>query len=113
MSRVDIPPKILQKFREMFPNKSTSWIRRCIARLPDVVEGKVRGVWFVRGNAKLGDAYSQYIVKYIAGKYMCSCMERERPYHSRRRKELCTHVGAVILYRLLKGEIICETGASY
>ncbi|RLE78530.1 MAG: hypothetical protein DRJ52_10280 [Thermoprotei archaeon] len=82
--------------------KSLSFIKRCKRRLRDVVEVS-KTMWIVRGRASLGDWYSMYIVVYDEnrGKFRCSCQSLERHYSGRRRKSMCTHVGAVILYSMV------------
>jgi len=58
--------------------------------------------WLVHGDAKMGDAYPNYQVELKAGerKYNCSCYGHGRGEYRRRR--MCSHVLAVILYRKKK-----------
>ncbi|RLE94723.1 MAG: hypothetical protein DRN04_02305 [Thermoprotei archaeon] len=96
--------KAFQKFEECMikKGKSLSFIKRCRKRLRDVVKVK-ENMWIVKGRPSLGDWYSAYIVVYIEEKkrYMCSCQSPERAFSGKRRKELCSHVGAVILYNMV------------
>ncbi len=58
--------------------------------------------WVVHGDAKMGDAYPNYAVGLKAGerKYECACYGHGRGEH--RRRKMCSHVLAVILYRKKK-----------
>ncbi len=88
----------IERLREEFPNKSSSWIRRALIRF---MRGTVRefneNTWIVRGLPELGDRYPTYVVRFKDGKYHCSCFESN--WGLRRRSEICTHIAAVILYR--------------
>jgi hypothetical protein len=88
----------IERLREEFPNKSSSWIRRALIRF---MKGTVRefgeNVWVVRGLPELGDKYPTYVVRFKDGKYYCSCFESN--WGLRRKSEICTHIAAVILYR--------------
>ena len=55
--------------------------------------------WLVHGNKKLGDAYPDYLVelKDDSTKYDCACYRHGRG--DVRRRKMCSHVLAVILYR--------------
>lgn len=99
--------EVIQVFRNMFPGKSESWIKRCIARLPTIRKIS-KNVWFIRCSPKLGDRRPYYIVTYDEkkGKYTCTCYDPLSPWGERRRKEICTHVGAVILSRLLGQKLL-------
>ena len=97
----------LSKLKRLFPNKGESWFRRCVLRLEDVhpiyISDNVEQ-WVVRGNSKLGDKYRFYIVTIYPkeGKHICSCYEPNRKYSRYRFKKVCTHVGAVYLYKIIK-----------
>ena len=55
--------------------------------------------WVVPGLPELGDNYGQYNVWYdpSQGRYECDCFYRA--WGRRRRKEICTHIAAVMLHR--------------
>jgi len=93
----------VEVLRSMFPGKSDSWVRRCVRRL-GTVRRISRDVWFLRCVPELGDRRAYYLVKFNreTGRYECSCYDSLSPWGDRRRKEVCTHVGAVILSRLVK-----------
>ena len=96
----------LSKLKELFPDKSKSWFRRCVLRLDDVHSiyiGDDIEQWVVRGNPRLGDKYRFYIVTIYPkeGKHICSCYEPNRKYGRYRLKSVCTHVGAVYLYKII------------
>ena len=57
------------------------------------------GVWVVDGDGKLGDAYPEYKVTLPEGemKYVCECYGHGQGHH--RRRKMCSHVLAVVLYR--------------
>jgi len=94
--------QVIEIFSNMFPEKSKSWIRRCIIRLPTIKQIN-KNVWFVRCLPKLGDRRPYYIVTYDENtkKYNCTCYDILSPWGERRKRETCTHVGAVILAKLL------------
>jgi hypothetical protein len=88
----------VERLREDFPNKSSSWIRRALIRfMKNTVKEFSEGVWVVRGLPELGDKYPTYVVRFKDGRYYCSCFESS--WGLRRRSEICTHIAAVILYR--------------
>ena len=87
--------KILQA---RFPNKPASWFERAIIRYFYVKE-ITRNTWIVYGIPELGDLYTYYRV-YLheaTGKYICSCFNTA--FGRVRRKMVCTHIAAVIIYR--------------
>lgn len=95
--------KILSK---LFPDKGNSWLRRCLRRLPYVkklTENEKAEYWIIEGDFKLGDRGRSYIVRYDkrTQTYYCSCYEPTRKYSSWRMRKTCTHVGAVILYKIM------------
>ena len=97
--------KALERLKEEFPYKSRSWYQRCLRR---VRRGSVRRLtrgYVVLGDPKLGDAHTMYFVDYDEGegRWRCSCYDPIRFWSQRRRAEVCTHVGAVVLYRILEG----------
>jgi len=91
----------VERLREDFPNKSSSWIRRALIRF---MKGTVRefneNTWVVKGLPELGDKYPTYVVRFKENKYQCSCFESS--WGLRRKSEICTHIAAVILYRNYK-----------
>ncbi|WP_069806907.1 hypothetical protein [Vulcanisaeta thermophila] len=99
----NINPKILRlaldSLRRDFPNKSRSWIRRALRRLPRVrPHPRLPNVWIVEGDPSLGDRYPTYVVRLRPdGRYACSCFET--PWGMRRKSEICTHIAAVMLWR--------------
>ncbi|MCS7097328.1 MAG: hypothetical protein NZ926_02585 [Candidatus Methanomethylicia archaeon] len=102
---------ILEKFKLKFKDKGRSWVNRCIARLNDVTKTSDPNVWFVKGKSKFGDYYEIYKVTFIksAGKYVCTCYSISKMYGLIRMRNICTHVGSVILWRMLKGDLIEES----
>jgi len=93
--------RILEALRYMymsFPDKSESWYVRCLTRymLGITHSGKT---WIVKGYRELGDYYPYYYVNYLpkAEKYFCTCFLNR--FGKIREKKICTHIGAVILYR--------------
>ena len=94
----------LWELQEIFPARE-SWIRRVVYRvLRKTVRIVRKDVWSVRGLPELGDYYPYYIVYYSRGKYFCDCYARAWGY--KRRKRICTHVGAVILWRKMRSKIV-------
>jgi len=91
----------LAKLKARFTGKSQAWLKRCVKRLGDIKQVDVDS-WIVKGRSELGDRYPSYLVKAVDGKYRCSCHSPCRPYGPRRRRLVCTHVGSVVLYRLVK-----------
>jgi len=55
--------------------------------------------WIVKGYRELGDHYPYYYVNFLprTQKYFCTCFLNR--YGKIREKKICTHIGAVILYR--------------
>lgn len=90
--------------RKNFPNKSYSWIMRAIVRAFYVREsGENR--WIVEGLSELGDLYSYYVVMFFdsTNRYSCSCYNTSYGYV--RRRKICTHIAAVMLYRRWRGDL--------
>ena len=89
---------VTRELRRKFPRKTSSWIRRAIARFRgNSVSQLNENTWIVKGNPRLGDKYPNYIVRFKDGRYYCTCFESS--WGSRRENDVCTHVAAVILYR--------------
>ena len=95
----DVVKEALRRLRLDFPHKSKSWLQRCLRRLKDVRKLKVG--YAVRGRAELGDEETMYFVDYDeeSKRWRCTCYDPVKMWSQRRRVEVCTHVGAVLLYR--------------
>jgi len=90
--------------RKHFKNKSDSWILRAIVRAFHVQEiGNNR--WLVKGIEKFGDQYGVYRVTYYetSKKYACTCFQTT--YGHVRKRKICTHIAAVMLYRRWRGDL--------
>jgi len=94
--------------RVLFPNFSSGWIEACKDRLLDVEyigKEKNADVFHVKRNIKFdgepsgrGKSWGYRKVTLWSGKSgFCSCFFG--PYSYKRRKELCSHIGACILFR--------------
>ncbi len=96
--RQDPLRRAVESLSSTFPGKSRSWIRRAILRLGDVREVR-ENLYLVYGRRELGDWKPLHQVWFSGGegRWFCTC------YHSafgfRRRREICTHIAAVMLYR--------------
>ncbi|MCC6021406.1 MAG: hypothetical protein LM577_08605, partial [Thermoproteaceae archaeon] len=92
----------LERLRERFPGKSSSWLRRALLRV-----GRVRelpgGHYEVEGMPGLGDRRPLYHVWLSRGRWLCTCYLS--PYGWRRSRDICTHVAAVMLYRQYRREL--------
>ena len=88
----------VESLSRTFPGKSRNWIKRTLMRLGDVREAG-GGLYVVYGRRELGDWKSLYQVWYSEGegRWHCTCFTSAFGY--RRRREICTHVAAVMLYR--------------
>lgn len=95
-------------FKSKFKDKSESWIRRCIKRLIDTSSSPKPNTWIVRGRPILGDYEAFYIITLHRrdGRYSCTCYDPKKLFSYRRMKRICTHVGAVILWRIIKEKSI-------
>ncbi|RLE79036.1 MAG: hypothetical protein DRJ52_09265 [Thermoprotei archaeon] len=83
--------------KRKFPNKSSSWYYRALIRFLFGVRQLSENTWIVKGLKNLGDNYPQYTVVYLGDRYTCDCYYRT--WGARRRKEVCTHIASVILFR--------------
>ncbi len=97
--------KLLFIFKSMHKDKGESWIKRCFKRLPSVrpfLTSLHVEYWIIKGDVSLGDHRSMYIVSYDKKRkiYTCSCYNPLRKFSRWRQKRTCTHVGAVMLYKL-------------
>ncbi len=78
-----------------------TWTSRVLERIlrksiREVVNDRL---WIVDGIPELGDSYPYYEVRRTGSSLSCSCFLHL--WGSRRRREICTHVGAVIVLREL------------
>jgi hypothetical protein len=96
--RQDPLRRAVESLREDFPGKSYSWIRRALMRLGDVKEVR-ENLYLVQGRRELGDWKPLYQVWFSEreGRWLCTCYSSA--FGFRRRKEICTHIAAVLLYR--------------
>ena len=91
----------VEKLRVDFPGKSYSWIKRALLRLGDVKEVR-EDFYLVEGRRELGDWKPLYQVwlSQREGKWYCTCYFST--FGMRRRRDICTHVAAVMLFRRYK-----------
>jgi len=96
--RQDPLRRAVESLSSTFPGKSRSWIRRAILRLGDVKEVR-ENLYLVQGRRELGDWKPLYQVWFSEreGRWYCTCYASA--FGFRRRKEICTHIAAVMLYR--------------
>jgi hypothetical protein len=96
--RQDPLRRAVESLSSAFPGKSRSWIRRALLRLGDVKEVR-ENLYLVYGRRELGDWKLQYQVWFSEreGRWFCTCYASA--FGFRRRKEICTHIAAVMLYR--------------
>jgi len=88
----------VESLSSTFPGKSRSWIRRAILRLGDVKEVR-ENLYLVQSRRELGDWKPLYQVWFSEreGRWFCTCYLSA--FGFRRRREICTHIAAVMLYR--------------
>ena len=98
MRREDLLRRAVESLLSAFPGKSRSWIRRAILRLGDVREVR-ENLYLVQGRRELGDWKPLYQVWFSEreGRWFCTCYLSA--FGFRRRREICTHIAAVMLYR--------------
>ncbi|WP_333639369.1 SWIM zinc finger family protein [Pyrobaculum aerophilum] len=91
----------IEQLKEDFPGKSYSWIKRALLRLGDVKEVR-EDFYLVEGRRELGDWKPLYQVwlSQREGKWYCTCYFST--FGMRRRRDICTHVAAVMLFRRYK-----------
>ncbi|MEM1684868.1 MAG: hypothetical protein QXU26_03240 [Thermofilaceae archaeon] len=91
----------MERLRADFPGKSYSWIKRALLRLGDVKEIR-DDLYLVEGRRELGDWKPLYQVWFSQreGRWHCTCYFST--FGMRRRRDICTHVAAVILFRRYK-----------
>jgi hypothetical protein len=88
----------VESLREDFPGKSYSWIKRALMRLGDVREVR-ENLYLIYGRRELGDWKPLYQVWFSEreGRWYCTCYASA--FGTRRRREICTHIAAVLLHR--------------
>jgi len=88
----------VESLSRTFPGKSRRWIKRTLMRLGDVREAG-DDLYVVYGRRELGDWKPLYQVWYSKreGRWYCTCFTSA--FGFRRRREICTHIAAVMLYR--------------
>jgi hypothetical protein len=98
---VDPLERAVESLSRAFPGKSSRWIRRALLRLGDVREVR-ENLYLVYGRRELGDWKPLYQVWFSEreGRWFCTCYLSA--FGFRRRREICTHIAAVMLYRRYK-----------
>ena len=88
----------VESLSRAFPGKSSRWIKRALLRLGDVREVR-ENLYLVYGRSELGDWKPLYQVWFSEreGRWLCTCYSSA--FGFRRRREICTHIAAVLLYR--------------
>jgi hypothetical protein len=88
----------VESLSRAFPGKSSRWIKRALLRLGDVREVR-ENLYLVYGRRELGDWKPLYQVWFSEreGRWLCTCYSSA--FGFRRRREICTHIAAVLLYR--------------
>jgi hypothetical protein len=96
--RADPLERAVDSLSKTFPGKSRSWIKRALMRLGDVREVR-ENLYLVYGRRELGDWKPLYQVWFSEGegRWFCTCYLSA--FGFRRRREICTHIAAVMLYR--------------
>ncbi len=96
--RADPIERAVESLSSTFPGKSRSWIKRALLRLGDVREVR-ENLYLVYGRRELGDWKPLYQVWFSEreGRWLCTCYLSA--FGFRRRREICTHIAAVMLYR--------------
>ncbi len=99
--RADPLERAVDSLSKTFPGKSRSWIKRALMRLGDVREVS-ENLYLVQGRRELGDWKPLYQVWFSEreGRWLCTCYLSA--FGFRRRREICTHIAAVMLYRRYK-----------
>jgi len=95
----------LNEFMSTFGGRS-EWVKKSINRLVDVsyvgLNKRLQHTYRVEKNPKFGDVgkRKKYYVVTVGQSYWCTCYYGK--FGKFRRKAMCTHVGAVILYRKIE-----------
>ncbi len=99
--RKDPLREAVERLKAEFRGKSHSWIKRALLRLGDVREVR-DDLYLVEGRRELGDWKPLYQVWFSQGegRWYCTCYFST--FGIRRRRDICTHVAAVLLYRRYK-----------
>ncbi len=99
--REDPLSRAVESLLSAFPGKSRSRVKRALLRLGDVREVR-KSLYLVYGRRELGDWKLLYQVWFSEreGCWYCTCYASAFGY--RRRREICTHIAAVMLYRRYK-----------
>jgi len=102
----EVLERAITRFKEKFVLKPDSWKRKVILRVKTIREIKKHRKYIVKGNPKFGDTCSQYTVLYQGinafgeETYFCPCSIPGKRGGMKRQVSICTHSGAVMLYRL-------------
>jgi hypothetical protein len=86
--------RAMENLREKLPDVDGRWTRRVVHRLRFVRE--LGNYYTVEGGRELGDRHPVYYVWFERGQWRCTCRE------SLLGRGICTHIGAVMLYREYK-----------
>ncbi len=93
-----------QNFRIKFLGKPHSWVETSMKRLGDILQ-ETPEMWRVRGRNEFNDYQNVYLVTFNPKeqKYKCTCFSTR--YGHVREKEICTHIGSVIFWRMMNKAI--------
>jgi hypothetical protein len=95
-AKTDSLSEAIRQLYQVFPKEQ--WLVRAVTRyLLATVEEQSRHTWLVRGIPELGDKKAYYLVTQVGDRYECSCYNA--PFGWTRRKNICTHIAAVMLYK--------------
>ncbi|MGB8217388.1 MAG: hypothetical protein WCE94_08810 [Candidatus Methanoperedens sp.] len=89
---------IMAVLKEKHPDR-ISWMNRSAKRLSDVKVINNNESWLVKGIPPK-DTQPWYIIRCIEGGFTCSCYHHN--FGKMRELRMCTHTGAVLLFRYLK-----------
>lgn len=89
---------ILTVLKEKYPDR-ISWANRSTKRLSDVKVMNSNESWMVKGIPPK-DTQPWYIIRCIEDGFTCSCYHHN--FGKMRELRICTHTGAVLLFRCLK-----------
>ena len=89
----------IEKLKEKFPKKSSSWIIRAAIRVMAGIYQLSDHVWKVPGLAELNDHYTWYYVWFDKKEstYKCDCYNHSWGLY--RKYRICTHVAAVLVFK--------------
>jgi hypothetical protein len=99
--RADPFERAVDSLSKTFPGKSRRWIRRALLRLGDVREVR-DNLYLVYGRREFGDWKPLYQAWFSEGegRWLCTCYLSA--FGFRWRREICTHIAAVMLYSRCK-----------